>query len=453
MRKELAGRLTAILLPLLPITASAAGCAGGVEEAVHTMPLNGNAEYCQRVGSIATKGISLIGVVTKSTSINPLLIISHADTTRKAICNTRFGSSNKSADLSGDVAMSDSLLIYTATMGMSDTDTLQLNSKIHIGDRETGRYKNPFAQGSGDGGSGQKRATFVEYSLYGRILTPIEKRKVESCLALRNGITLNQTRPNSYLNATGDTVWNAVQSKEYNHSIAGICRDDKSNLLLKESQSISRGVTPKISAKDSLKDGMYLVWSDNGGTTKPQKDGKMTIMERKWKFTTTGDWTGVPLSIRYKIGGQDGLPEIKEGERYYITLSQSDSIDSDITEYGGVLCGKDTVEFSNVKLGEGMSFMSVSSGLVSDSDNMSQFQYINIYPNPTPDGYVDVEIGLWQVEPVEIALYDYVGQIMRLIKLKDNQYYKSTLFLPMPGVYMIKVNLKDETKTEKVIRK
>ena len=52
-----------------------------------------------------------------------------------------------------------------------------------------------------------------EVIIYGRYLTPAERRKVESYLAVKYGITLN----NSYLDSEGNLIWDKDENLGYHH--------------------------------------------------------------------------------------------------------------------------------------------------------------------------------------------------------------------------------------------
>ncbi len=62
---------------------------------------------------------------------------------------------------------------------------------------------------------------------------------VESYLALKYGITLNQSIPQNYTLSNSSIVWNAMSAGLINSDIAGIVRDDISAINQPKSQSIN----------------------------------------------------------------------------------------------------------------------------------------------------------------------------------------------------------------------
>lgn len=138
-------------------------------------------------------------------------------------------------------------------------------------------------------------------------VTPEERNKVESYLAVKYGITLNDGKSN-YYDTAGNQVW--VANENYTHNIAGIGRDDAEGLHQKQSRSINTGVQVAIGVGElaetnalngnSLNDKQYLVWGDNGkalifdqqiGETKEYR------AQRVWKVQNTGGVGQVQIAI------------------------------------------------------------------------------------------------------------------------------------------------------------
>ncbi|WKL04456.1 hypothetical protein Q0F98_16035 [Paenibacillus amylolyticus] len=102
--------------------------------------------------------------------------------------------------------------------------------------------------------------------------TAMDASKIESYLAIKYGITLNNGA-SSYLSTNGSEVW-TVDSK-YKHNIAGIGKDEAQGLNQKQSLSINAGVpqvaigvnrlaTTNTDNPSVLTDQQYFVWADNG---------------------------------------------------------------------------------------------------------------------------------------------------------------------------------------------
>lgn len=99
-------------------------------------------------------------------------------------------------------------------------------AKIYLGSY----YYNTYHQQSTIDLQGNSLSLFYgyipEFIVYGRVLTPFERRKVETYLALKYGKTLDL----SYIASDGNLIWNLEESGVYKHRITGLIRDDASGL-------------------------------------------------------------------------------------------------------------------------------------------------------------------------------------------------------------------------------
>jgi len=65
-----------------------------------------------------------------------------------------------------------------------------------------------------------------ELFVYSRVLTPLERRKAETYLAVKYGVSLS----NSYISSDDKLIWDYSANTAYNNRITGIMRDDASGL-------------------------------------------------------------------------------------------------------------------------------------------------------------------------------------------------------------------------------
>ncbi|WP_312903115.1 beta strand repeat-containing protein [Chryseobacterium taichungense] len=147
----------------------------------------------------------------------------------------------------------------------------------------------------------------VEYS---SSLNATQLQKVNSYLALKYGITINQsTTGQDYLASDGSKSWTADATYKYN--IAGIGRDDLTALNQKQSQSVNTGdsqilialgtaqVSNAANTNTFSSDMQYLVWGDdNGSLTTKVATGNVTAngltytkrFSRVWKTQNKGSF-------------------------------------------------------------------------------------------------------------------------------------------------------------------
>jgi hypothetical protein len=149
-----------------------------------------------------------------------------------------------------------------------------------------------------------------EFIVFDRIISPLERKKAESYLAIKYGLSLDK----SYIGSNGNLLWDMDADKTCNNRITGYGRDDASGLYqplattsYEESPYFS-GIYDAFYADNvyyesspyrlltfgkmkgsPMKDGEYLIMGDNGGSVTPvtvEGMGNMKVMPRKWLVNT-----------------------------------------------------------------------------------------------------------------------------------------------------------------------
>ncbi|MEM8895181.1 MAG: hypothetical protein AAGC88_11430, partial [Bacteroidota bacterium] len=140
----------------------------------------------------------------------------------------------------------------------------------------------------------------AEIIVYSDALDPVDQQKIESYLAIKYGITLDQASDVDYLASNGGVIWDASDNLTYNHDIAGLGRDDETGLSQLKSKSanstslltiaVSDMDTPaQLSANDS-----WLLWGSDGQATTftasiiNTAGSVVNRMERIWRVRETG---------------------------------------------------------------------------------------------------------------------------------------------------------------------
>jgi|GEM_PF-3544317 len=168
----------------------------------------------------------------------------------------------------------------------------QTSGEFVIGSIGTGATKEPF----------NFKGAIPEVITFPKKLTTVERNRVESYMALKYGITLNQSPAQNYFasdwdGTTGIRMWDAAPSGLYNKDIAGIGRDDKGNLYQKQSRSVNTGEIVTIglgtiaidndaNTNTISADKRFLVWANNGA-------GK--------DFATATYLTNLPTEVEYRM--------------------------------------------------------------------------------------------------------------------------------------------------------
>ncbi|MFD2550992.1 LamG-like jellyroll fold domain-containing protein [Bizionia sediminis] len=111
-----------------------------------------------------------------------------------------------------------------------------------------------------------------------------ERNRIQSYLAIKYGITLGTNGVSqNYVSSDGTVIWNQAHDTAFNYDIAGIGRDDDSNLLQKQSRSVNNALdgatrgqgvltmgvgsisnTNSSNNSSALSDKSFLMWGNNG---------------------------------------------------------------------------------------------------------------------------------------------------------------------------------------------
>lgn len=188
-----------------------------------------------------------------------------------------------------------------------------------------------------------------EVILYKRKLNTTERAQVNSYMAFRYGITLDQATATDYLASDGIAkMWTAADNGIYKNNIAGIGRDDKGTLLQKQSRSINTAAngnliavavgselaaTNILNADTITNDKSFLAWADNNGAityTTAVTGEKVTLrMPRVWKVDKT-NWADRNVTIKIFGGVSNGYLLIGNDETF-ATFSQEIPLNADST--------------------------------------------------------------------------------------------------------------------------
>ncbi|MDH6353691.1 hypothetical protein M2132_000008 [Dysgonomonas sp. PH5-45] len=200
-----------------------------------------------------------------------------------------------------------------------------------------------------------------EIIAYNRFLTPLERQKVESYLAIKYGITL----PVSYIGSNGQLLWNITEQTKYNNRITGLCKDDASGLDQTEAatsyeeapyytymqandyfhkanpengSSTSRLLTIGRESISTWSNYSHLLWGDNNQGLKPERKDYligMKLMPRHWLVNTQNlKNESYYVELSYADGKASGFKDHVNGSSYLmINNSGSDEFQQTVIRY------------------------------------------------------------------------------------------------------------------------
>ncbi|WP_186327464.1 S-layer homology domain-containing protein [Paenibacillus sp. Y412MC10] len=179
-----------------------------------------------------------------------------------------------------------------------------------------------------------------ELIFYSGPLTPTDRQKINSYLAIKYGVSLNNV---DYVDSNANVMWEA--DANYNNNIAGIARDDRQGLQQKQSRSANDASTLTIgigalsekneAIQEPLQDGQSLVWGDNGKTlafNTPMDTTNKNYADRIWKVRNTGGVGDVQVTIAKSAVPADAVlvvsdsSDFKDAKEYALTETLSGGV-------------------------------------------------------------------------------------------------------------------------------
>jgi len=214
----------------------------------------------------------------------------------------------------------------------------------------------PYIIGKNFDSAASLNGRVAEIFTFAKRVLDADRPKIESYLAIKYGITLGSSTiaEKNYINSNGNVLWDITANTGYNFNIAGIGRDDTSDLNQKQSKSINDinevtiGLGEIFSTNSANTNGFsldhdFLVWGCNNGNFSGSNTNTNTItistgittsltrIDRKWKIIETGGDVG-NVYISIPESAFSGFP-INANEEYSLVVSDVDSFsDADIID-------------------------------------------------------------------------------------------------------------------------
>ncbi|WP_248924182.1 S-layer homology domain-containing protein [Paenibacillus hamazuiensis] len=236
----------------------------------------------------------------------------------------------------------------SGTTGATMTDIPQ------IGSRKADATNNNYLKGN-----------IAEVIVLNSAATADERSRIESYLALKYGLTLNNGK-SDYVASNGSKMWSAADNAGFDQRITGIGKDSASGLEQKQSKSQENGALVTIAAGNEIKasneaypegtiqnDLSFLTFSDNGGDTAYNTavgSSNLQRMARAFKVDKTNwkdgnvtlqlDGTQTDKLTYVVIGGDSGftgtlkVAQLTEGK---VTLNSSDLADGSYFTFAQVV--------------------------------------------------------------------------------------------------------------------
>jgi len=222
----------------------------------------------------------------------------------------------------GDASGNFEILTTTSVSSGSDIQKNLFLQGANLGDQTVSFSLNtqrPFRIGKG-----RTETTDGDYPWYGHIsevivydsqLSDSDRNRVESYLAVKYGLTLDQSVSGGqdYQDSTGALIWDASENSGYGNDIAGLGRDDISVLDQRISKSINPDAVITMATNSDFSsansdngrtqlgdDVSFLLWSNNNDGTGWTSTGAPSggeILQRQWKIEKSGTQNSISIQV------------------------------------------------------------------------------------------------------------------------------------------------------------
>ncbi|WP_461631437.1 MBG domain-containing protein [Labilibaculum euxinus] len=181
----------------------------------------------------------------------------------------------------------------------------------------------------------------AEVVVYSANVSASDQQKIDSYLALKYGVTLDQTDATDYLASDGTAIWKAANNTGYTTDIFGIGQDNASGLNQKVSRSVNNTNGPILAtiqnftasntdvSRTELGNGNFMLMGHNNGAensfTSSFDGGTNNRSDRVWKVDETGTVGNVYFAIpKTAIMFPSGIPVLVASND--LTFNSSDDI-------------------------------------------------------------------------------------------------------------------------------
>ena len=191
--------------------------------------------------------------------------------------------------------------------------------------------------------TGGMRGDLTEIVVYNNDPSTANRQRIESYLAIKYGISLNQSTLRDYTSSGGSVVYPATTTHSaYVTTITGIAQDNGSGLTQSNSKNQSTNDYIRMQNPSALSDGDFLLWGSNNGsmTTPNTVDVDGTLIQRRlsrvWRVARTNDPGTVDITI--DLSAVPGS-KLQADLRLMIDRDGDGFFDNDVTPLSGTLTG------------------------------------------------------------------------------------------------------------------
>ena len=224
---------------------------------------------------------------------------------------------------------------------------------------DTRYYRSGSYNGSDNGGFvGDISETIV---FGGGNLSATDRRKVESYLGIKYGLTLGQLNTLNYVATDNSVFWNGATNTTYNKNVFGVGRDDAEDLMQNVSVSANNAISTNeiklvvatsndftnpnenTSRRNFTNNLTYFMLGDNGNTTKTPlttvNNGFTTYQKMQRTWLSQRKNTSETLYFQIDLTGYTELASLSAGQSIVMLIADNDTFTTNLKVVSGANVG------------------------------------------------------------------------------------------------------------------
>jgi hypothetical protein len=323
--------------------------------------------------------------------------------------------------------------------------------------------------GAVEGFGGQGSPTLHELLCYDQLLSPGQRQLTESYLAIKYGLTLDQTPPTNYLaqDAAGNAypVWTATAERDFRHRITALAYDAAVGLERLKATSVLEPELLELSWKEAPDSTAYLVVADDGAPTAlGEFDAEfpgLLPLQRWWRVEVSGAETPTLVTVNPRklfagVGVGESLVMLVTG--IYTDLpGELTGIYTDVPGeltgiYTDVPVSPTSPNNQTFPLPPGTTHFRLAitcNDCTQPKPNEDNFFLSNqLSPNPVAAGQpVQLRVALRKRSAMVVTVFDALGREVKTLDLPPTTHHLAELTLPSSGTYTL--HLRSRLKSRK----
>jgi hypothetical protein len=305
-----------------------------------------------------------------------------------------------------------------------DAGAMGIGNTLLIG-KHTGHPQLPIDHAS-DG--------LVELIVYDRALQARERQRVESYLAIRHGLTLDQEDARHYLSPTGRPIWDGSRNRAYRHRIFGLQLDADQVEAGMESVDCGGDVL-SVSAGGAMTP-YYLLISDDDRPTVLRGER----LERTWVMEAHGT---VPSRLRLHL----------RPRQIFTTLPPDNDWDL-LIDTSGTARFERPIRIS--RRGDGYDlpahrgrrhFTFAPARPLVPPATTEGIDHLSLSPNPSTDGRFQLRLVLQESADVEVDIFSSLGRRLCTLSSPRGRHHELSGQLPVAGTYHLRLRAGETVTT------